>query len=635
MTPRAQAGRAAATALALLVSAGMTAATTTATRDALAGINDLQGTKPGDLPGGGKFLNADGCALCHGGGFMGDTKYLPFDTWAGTMMANAARDPVFFAALAVANQDAPGVGTFCIRCHTPIGFVRGHATPPDASALDDVDRQGIGCEVCHRAAPSLSPNDPYFLGNAQLVFTNDPAKRGPYADSTSPSHTTIQDVELSDPRFCGQCHQVTNPERHLKDESGVDLGVEFPLDTTFEEWASSAHSKPGPSYASCVDCHMPKRQGSLPVATPQDAKLRQDPREHGFTGGNLWGIQAVMKADPARAATYAYAFEGAMERTKATLGAAVKVSIVKSSDVVLQGDSIEVTARVENVTGHKFPTGYAESRRAWLAISLIDSAGTERSLLGGYDEASGSIAPEPKTRVYRAQHGRFTGASSEAEDHLVMHDRILSDTRIPPAGFSASITTVPIGEIDYKDGSGGYKNYDEAAFTLAPPAGADGPFTLSVRVYYQSMTREYVEALRDANTTNSAGEELHAIYEATDRAPPILIASADASIHIGFAGGAGGGGGAGGFGESGGGAGAAGSGGGVTNGGAGTGGSTSRGCDCTTAKGRRTGGADPGSAGAAAMFVGALCAALLRSSQRTSARCYWDRKPSAGRRRAA
>jgi hypothetical protein len=45
------------------------------------------------------------------------------------MMANAARDPVFFAALAVANQDLPSVGTFCIRCHAPIGFVRGHATP--------------------------------------------------------------------------------------------------------------------------------------------------------------------------------------------------------------------------------------------------------------------------------------------------------------------------------------------------------------------------------------------------------------------------------------------------------------------------------------------------------------------------
>src|SRR5690349_21686694 len=85
-----------------------------------AGLADLKGTQPGELQSGGKFLNADGCAQCHGGGYMGDSTFLPFDTWAGTMMANAARDPVFLAALTIANQDAPGSGTFCIRCHTPI-----------------------------------------------------------------------------------------------------------------------------------------------------------------------------------------------------------------------------------------------------------------------------------------------------------------------------------------------------------------------------------------------------------------------------------------------------------------------------------------------------------------------------------
>src|SRR4051812_9701964 len=115
------------------IPAALTLSLVLASGAALAGINDLKGTKPGDLVSGGKFLNADGCSQCHGGGWMGDKTYLPSDTWAGTMMANAARDPVFFAALAVANQDAPGVGTFCIRCHTPIGFVRGHATPPDGS----------------------------------------------------------------------------------------------------------------------------------------------------------------------------------------------------------------------------------------------------------------------------------------------------------------------------------------------------------------------------------------------------------------------------------------------------------------------------------------------------------------------
>src|SRR4051812_462059 len=129
--------------------------------DASADLGALKGTKPGDLafP---DFADADTCSACHGGGVMGDQTFLPFDTWAGTMMANAARDPVFFAALTVANQDAPGVGTYCLRCHSPIGFVQGHATPPDGSAFDSTDLQGVGCETCHRATMSAPPDGPYL-----------------------------------------------------------------------------------------------------------------------------------------------------------------------------------------------------------------------------------------------------------------------------------------------------------------------------------------------------------------------------------------------------------------------------------------------------------------------------------------
>ncbi len=261
---------------------------------ALAGIDDLKGTKPGDLafP---DFANADGCANCHGGGFMSDTTYLPTDTWAGTMMANAARDPVFFAALTIANQDTPGVGTFCLRCHSPIGFVQGHATPPDGSAFDSVDKQGIGCETCHRATQSPAPDAPYFLGDAQLVFTEDTSKHGPYPgcdamdpeSACSPAHTTVLETGLADSRFCGQCHQVTNPGVNLRDALGVDTGVAFPLDTTYAEWESSDYAKPGNAVAaSCIDCHMPKKAGTWPVTKLFGSPLRTDPREHGFVGGN-------------------------------------------------------------------------------------------------------------------------------------------------------------------------------------------------------------------------------------------------------------------------------------------------------------------------------------------------------------
>src|SRR5262245_5988328 len=78
------------------------------------------GTPPGGLAGGSPIETAANCKSCHGG-FLTDanTMFMPWDTWAGSMMANAARDPLFLAAVTVAEQDHPGSGSFCLRCHTP------------------------------------------------------------------------------------------------------------------------------------------------------------------------------------------------------------------------------------------------------------------------------------------------------------------------------------------------------------------------------------------------------------------------------------------------------------------------------------------------------------------------------------
>jgi hypothetical protein len=157
---------------------------------------------------------------------------------------------------------------------------------------------------------------------------------------------------------------------------------------------------------------------------------------------------------------------------------------------------------------------------------------------------------------------------------------VLSDSRIPPKGFVPSVTTMPLGEIDFKDGGGGYRDYDEATFSLTAPAGLTGAFILSARVYYQSMTRDYVEFLRDANTTSSHGEALYAIYEATGAAPPTLVASSNFPVTFGGGGDGGGGGSGGGSGDAGGAGGSSGSGGGAAE---------PSGCDCRAAGARSPG----------------------------------------------
>lgn len=499
-----------------------------------AGIGDLKGTRPGDLTNPDSFANADGCDNCHGGGYMGDDTYLPSDSWAGTMMANAARDPVFFAALTVANQDAPGVGTFCLRCHSPIGFVRGHATPPDGTAFDEVDRQGIGCETCHRARHATGEPTPYLLGDAQLFYDDVLAKHGPYVacdpDAPAPgcansnAHELAQDPELGTSAFCGQCHQVTNPDRLLRDDAGMETTFAFPLDTTYEEWERSAFATAGPDARSCQDCHMIRKAGSWPNVKGFGGAKRTDPRTHGFAGGNLWGIDAVMAANPERATTYARAFEVAKDATRAMLASAVKVTLEDAPMTLEPARDYEVGVRVENLGGHKFPTGYAESRRAWIALVVVGPTGEETFFTGAYDDDTGEIAASPEPRVYRAVHGVWNGAEAEAAEHLVLHDAIVSDTRIPPRGFSSSPTTTPKGSIDFGPDGDTYRNFDVARFTVRTPDVLEGQIRIEARVMYQSMTRDHVAFLREANVTDARGDDLFALYEATGRAAPLAIA---------------------------------------------------------------------------------------------------------------
>lgn len=509
-----------------------------AAHDASAGMDDLVGTKPGDTFA--PFIDADACSNCHGNGVDGDKSFLPADTWAGTMMANAARDPVFLAALTVTNQERPGAGLFCLRCHSPIGFVRGHAAPPDGSAFDAVDNQGIGCETCHRAtASTLTPN-PYVVSNAQLFYDDLAAKRGPFAwcgapdppadCAQSPGHDVVVEPRLASSSFCGQCHQVTNPERLLKDAAGVDTPFEFPLDTTYVEWEQSSFAS-GATARSCQDCHMVRTPGEHPVASNPGAPFREEPRAHAFVGGNLWGIRAVMAAYPERVAMHPDAFQLAQDRTLESLAQSVAVTLAGAPAAGEAGDRFEVTVKVENLTGHKFPTGYAESRRAWIAIVLTGS-GVDRFLIGGYDAETGEIVDATSTHVYRAVHGRWNGTAGEPDLHLVQHDMVIEDTRIPPAGFRPTETTKIVGALSYTDGEGNVVNFDETTFRVTLPAGVYGTATLSARVYYQSMTREYVEFLAHTNTTDMRGHDLEAVYNATGRAPPIRIASADATIEF-------------------------------------------------------------------------------------------------------
>ena len=126
----------------------------------LAVEDDVLVRMPGTQPTDGVTLEAPNrCLNCHKGY---DPLNDPGTLWAGSMMAQAARDPIFWATMTVAMQDAiwaignPNATDICERCHFPQGWLEGRSDPTNASLMTGSDYDGIHCDFCHTAY------DPFF-----------------------------------------------------------------------------------------------------------------------------------------------------------------------------------------------------------------------------------------------------------------------------------------------------------------------------------------------------------------------------------------------------------------------------------------------------------------------------------------
>jgi hypothetical protein len=109
----------------------------------------MPGTQPAEVT---TLEGPNRCFNCHAGF---DEAVEPGFNWMGSMMAQSARDFLFWACFTVAGQDSiwalgnPNAGDICERCHFPQGWLEGRSDPPNASAMTGVDYDGVQCDFCH------------------------------------------------------------------------------------------------------------------------------------------------------------------------------------------------------------------------------------------------------------------------------------------------------------------------------------------------------------------------------------------------------------------------------------------------------------------------------------------------------
>lgn len=515
---------------------------------------------PGSQPfGSGQFQAHTACTDCHGGY---DPAVEPGHNFLGSMMAQAARDPIFFANVAIAQQDATSSGDLCLRCHTPMGWLSGRSNPTDGSQLTALDRDGVACDYCHRAVdpiyePGVSPIEdeavlaglepghaPTSHGVGQFVVDPVARRRGPFTDPVAP-HEWLASPFHRQSEICGTCHDVSNPVFVRMGDGdyapapldqmpdSVDSYVLLPVERTYSEWQHSAFvdgvyapefagNKPDGIVSTCQDCHM--RDVSGMGANTPETPLRPDLPLHDMMGGNTWMPGIVADLFPGEVDPVALA-DGA-QRAHHMLGLAASLDLSAAA----LGDSFQAEVMVTNRTPHKLPSGYPEGRRIWIHLEARDEGGATVYASGVYDAGTGELHHDPEITVYETELGISPGLAGALgltpgpSFHFVLNDSVYLDNRIPPMGFTnagfAAFGGAPVDphhagpEPRYADG----QYWDTRAYHLPSTAR-----TVIATLYYQTTSKEFVEFLRDANTTNDAGDLMYDLWVANGKAAPIAM----------------------------------------------------------------------------------------------------------------
>ena len=530
-----------------------------------------RGTQPGGLVDT-MVAGPSNCLFCHSGY---DIEVEPYRLWSASMMGQSARDPLFWACLTVANQDADGVGTFCLRCHVPNAFLEGRATPADGSALVAQDFEGVNCNFCHRLVNPVFPTpgdgpveDDAILAeldlldlipaqgtNARYVIDPMDSRRGPFDDIPGNPHNPVPMLVSpfhTQSELCWTCHDVSNmlfsrqpDDTYVMESLGTphSTGSQedmFPLHRTYSEWKNSYYftlggvqhngrfggNHPTGVMNTCQDCHMPDQFGKgcgLPAFDE-----RPDVPQHSFAGSNTWGLLAVraVDADGDGSPDFPDSETGLSDETVNAQIARNIDMLEKATDLTLVQIGGDLRVRVLNQTGHKVPTGFPDGRRIWINVKFMNRQGQIALEHGEIDFATGSLVSPGDTKVYEirlgidAAHSLVSGLPEGETFHFVLANTIAKDNRIPPRGFSNTIAianqTAPVGAT-FIDG----QHWDDTVFAI-PACATEAVVTL----YYQLVSDEYITFLRDTNVTDNRGQVAFDLWDdplVGNRGAPVVM----------------------------------------------------------------------------------------------------------------
>lgn len=514
------------------------------------------------------FLHSASCSPCHANhpsaSSMRDEKarpIAPFDLWRSSMMANAARDPLWRAQVSVEVAATPSrrgdIETKCMRCHAPMASVDGHGDTEYRAGLDLLDSNdprsshaidGVSCTACHMIEDIALGQASSFSGH----FHVNEAKKiyGPHGQLFSmpmvaqTGRTPAQASHTTKSELCATCHTLFTDALAA---DGVATGRKHAEQTPFLEWRNSIFAQQGTTQ-SCQDCHTPTRSiddktiatmiARRPNGRDWNLQNRSPYGRHVFVGGNTL-LPAILRVNPTalRVAAPAAAFDATIAAARDQLRN--KTARVTLPRVVRNGNNLEIDVAVENLCGHKFPTGFP-SRRSYLQLRVLDPnrrvvfASGQVNAKGQLVDMSGKVLPEELVASpIQPHHDRITSARQVQIWEPVMQDSsgkttwllmraagYAKDNRILPKGWSATHrdapATAPVGtagDTNFVAGS------DRVSYVVDAPL-MSGDYTIEASLFYQVLGARYEAELLRTRTPEVLA--LESYLNRASRAPELV-----------------------------------------------------------------------------------------------------------------
>ena len=499
------------------------------------------------------FSGSGICAMCHSG-LTDEATPTPNDVsndahWRSTMMANAAKDPLWQAKISTEVQlvDNPilkqAIQEKCSRCH--MGMARYQqladgATKDDIYVLDtgfldpthdlhEAAMDGVSCTLCHQVQPDGLGDPSTYTGQYFIDTRTLPPNREIFGPYPNPFGNAMQQAsgfnpkvgaQIEDPAHCGSCHTLYTP---VLDENGAPVPgpnpeeyAEFPEQTTYLEWEHSGFD------TTCQGCHLPEAVGSVVISNrPRRLPARTPFYQHHFVGGNSFMVGLLrdnadvlgVTADPGH-------LKDTIDRTQALLaGQTAELTVTPERS----GDLLTVTVDVVNRAGHKLPSGLP-SRRVWLHVVVTDASQktifeSGRPLTGGRIEGNDAENPGKASSPYEFHYDTITSADQVQIYEPIMvtyegttggYDDVTytllraysykKDNRLLPAGFEkgAAHEDIAVYGAAIEDGNfiGGS---DEVTYEI-DVTGASGALDITVRLLYQTLSEPFVDDLATTDT---------------------------------------------------------------------------------------------------------------------------------------